>query len=82
MKVFPAGVLGGLPFIRALHGPFPEMRFMPSGGVDQAKAAEYLAERAIFAVSGSWMVPSEAIRDGDFETITTSARATMAALDA
>ncbi|MCZ4068997.1 bifunctional 4-hydroxy-2-oxoglutarate aldolase/2-dehydro-3-deoxy-phosphogluconate aldolase [Microbacterium sp. H37-C3] len=82
VKVYPAGVLGGLPFIRALHGPFPEMRFMPSGGVDQAKAAEYLADPAIFAVSGSWMVPAEAIRAGDFETITTLARTTMAALDA
>jgi 2-dehydro-3-deoxyphosphogluconate aldolase/(4S)-4-hydroxy-2-oxoglutarate aldolase len=43
--------------------------FMPSGGVTAANAAEYLAHPSVFAISGSWMVPRDAIAAGDFDTV-------------
>src|SRR5690606_20311562 len=52
VKFFPADRLGGLDTIRTLRGPFPEMRFVPSGGVTLDSAVEYLADPAVPAVSG------------------------------
>lgn len=69
MKFFPAHRLGGLATIGAFSGPFRDVRFVPSGGVNQANAREYLSHPSVFAVSGSWMVPRTAIASGDTETI-------------
>jgi 2-dehydro-3-deoxyphosphogluconate aldolase/(4S)-4-hydroxy-2-oxoglutarate aldolase len=69
LKLFPAGPLGGLATIRALAGPFPDVRYLPSGGVSAANAAEYLASPHVFAVSGSWMATRELIAAGDFDAI-------------
>ncbi|GLI27748.1 ketohydroxyglutarate aldolase [Agromyces rhizosphaerae] len=77
LKLFPAGVLGGLPMISALAGPFPQVRFLPSGGVSPANAAEYAASPHVFAVSGSWMAPRDLIAAGDWAEITARSRAAM-----
>jgi 2-dehydro-3-deoxyphosphogluconate aldolase/(4S)-4-hydroxy-2-oxoglutarate aldolase len=69
VKYFPADQLGGLDGIRALRGPFPEVGFVPSGGVTAATAAAYLADPAVPAVSGSWMAPRALIEAGDFDAI-------------
>lgn len=69
VKFFPADRLGGLQTITALAAPFPQMRFMPSGGVTAANVAEYLASPAVFAVGGSWMVPRAALAARDFDQI-------------
>jgi 2-dehydro-3-deoxyphosphogluconate aldolase/(4S)-4-hydroxy-2-oxoglutarate aldolase len=69
VKLFPAGLLGGIDMISALAGPFPELRFLPSGGVGLGNAVEYLAHPAVLAVSGSWMVPRSLISAGDFAGI-------------
>ncbi|ALX65769.1 bifunctional 4-hydroxy-2-oxoglutarate aldolase/2-dehydro-3-deoxy-phosphogluconate aldolase [Microbacterium sp. XT11] len=69
LKLFPAGLVGGLAAVRAFAGPFPEVRFLPSGGVSAANARDYLADPAVFAVSGSWMVPADALRAGDWGTV-------------
>ncbi len=69
VKFFPADRLGGLPTISSFAGPFPYVGFMPSGGVTAANAAEYLAHPSVFAISGSWMVPRDAIAAGDFDTV-------------
>jgi 2-dehydro-3-deoxyphosphogluconate aldolase / (4S)-4-hydroxy-2-oxoglutarate aldolase len=69
VKYFPADQLGALDGIRALRGPFPEIGFVPSGGVTAATAAEYLADPAVPAVSGSWMAPRALITAGDFDAI-------------
>jgi 2-dehydro-3-deoxyphosphogluconate aldolase / (4S)-4-hydroxy-2-oxoglutarate aldolase len=69
VKYFPADQLGGLDGIRALRGPFPEMGFVPSGGVTLGSAAEYLADPGVPAVSGSWMAPRALINAGDFDEI-------------
>lgn len=79
LKLFPAGLVGGLAAVRAFAGPFPDVRFLPSGGVSAANAAEYLADPAVFAVSGSWMVPGDALRTGDWATVERLSRAASGA---
>jgi 2-dehydro-3-deoxyphosphogluconate aldolase/(4S)-4-hydroxy-2-oxoglutarate aldolase len=77
LKLFPADRLGGLAMIDALTGPFPDIRFMPSGGVTTANAAEYLAHRSVFAISGSWMAGRAAIAAADFDGIRAASAAAM-----
>nr|WP_154924123.1 bifunctional 4-hydroxy-2-oxoglutarate aldolase/2-dehydro-3-deoxy-phosphogluconate aldolase [Microbacterium testaceum] len=82
LKFFPADRLGGLGTIRALAAPFAGVRFVPSGGVSDRNAAEYLAHPAIAAVSGSWIVPNDAVaaEDGDrIECLTAAAVAALVA---
>ncbi|WP_374316353.1 bifunctional 4-hydroxy-2-oxoglutarate aldolase/2-dehydro-3-deoxy-phosphogluconate aldolase, partial [Microbacterium sp.] len=74
VKVFPAGQLGGPGYLDALNGPFPGLRYLPSGGVDGATLADYLARPHVFAASGSWMVPRDAVARGDFAAIVDAAR--------
>ncbi|MEV4686076.1 bifunctional 4-hydroxy-2-oxoglutarate aldolase/2-dehydro-3-deoxy-phosphogluconate aldolase [Microbacterium sp. LWH3-1.2] len=69
VKFFPADRLGGLATIRALAGPFPDVRFIPSGGVDAETAAGYLRDAAVPAVSGSWMATRRMIQCGDWPAI-------------
>ncbi|WP_448608668.1 bifunctional 4-hydroxy-2-oxoglutarate aldolase/2-dehydro-3-deoxy-phosphogluconate aldolase [Geodermatophilus sp. URMC 60] len=69
VKFFPAGTSGGAPAIAALAAPFPGVRFVPTGGVGPANLADYLGIEAVVAVGGSWMVPRDRIRAGDFETV-------------
>jgi 2-dehydro-3-deoxyphosphogluconate aldolase/(4S)-4-hydroxy-2-oxoglutarate aldolase len=69
VKFFPADQLGGLDTIRSFAGPFPDLQFVPSGGVTRDNTIQYLADPAVPAVSGSWMVTRELIRAREFETI-------------
>ena len=80
LKLFPANLVGGLPAVRAFAGPFPDVRFLPSGGVSVDNAAEYLASPSVFAVSGSWMVPPASIASGDFEAVQRLSAAAVAAI--
>jgi 2-dehydro-3-deoxyphosphogluconate aldolase/(4S)-4-hydroxy-2-oxoglutarate aldolase len=68
-KFFPAEASGGVPALRALAGPFPQVRFCPTGGIDAAKAPEYLALPNVACVGGSWMLPPSAVKAGDWERI-------------
>jgi 2-dehydro-3-deoxyphosphogluconate aldolase/(4S)-4-hydroxy-2-oxoglutarate aldolase len=69
VKIFPAELLGGIPLLKALSGPFPEVRFMPSGGITLDSAAHYLAVKEVFAIGGSWMVPRTLINTHRFDEI-------------
>lgn len=69
LKLFPAKILGGLPFVRALASVFPQVRFVPTGGISGDSAPDYLNEPSVLAVGGSWMVPRKLIRAGAFEEI-------------
>lgn len=80
VKLFPARILGGTDMLDALSGPFPGMRFMPSGGVTLASAGEYLQHPAVLAVGGSWMVPRSRIAAGDFDAIRSLTEETVSAL--
>lgn len=68
-KLFPAEALSGRTLLKALSGPFAEMRFCPTGGIDADLAREYLALPNVGCVGGSWMVPRDAIAAGDFDTV-------------
>ncbi len=56
IKFFPANVYGGLNAMKSLAGPFPQIKFIPTGGVDASNLAQYLAWEKIEAVGGSWMM--------------------------
>ncbi len=77
LKLFPADRLGGIAIIDSLGGPFPGLRYMPSGGVTAANTLEYLAHPSVFAVSGSWMAGRAAIAAGDFDGIRDASAAAM-----
>ena len=74
-KFFPAGVAGGIPYLKAVSGPLPEVRFMPTGGISVENATDYLALPNVACIGGSWMVPAAALRDRDFDTIAALAKA-------
>jgi len=57
LKFFPAIASGGVPALKAITGPFGQVRFCPTGGITQATAPEWLALDAVLCVGGSWMVP-------------------------
>ena len=69
VKLFPAGPLGGADLVKALAGPFPAVRFIPTGGVTHANLRDYLALASVVAVGGSWMVPPALLAQGDFTGI-------------
>ena len=56
VKFFPANVYGGLKAMKALAGPFPQIKFIPTGGVDRSNLDEFLAFEKVYAVGGSFMV--------------------------
>lgn len=68
-KFFPAAQFGGLQTIKSMSAPFPQMRFMPTGGVSEANILEYLADDKIIAAGGSWMVKGDLIKAGKFDEI-------------
>lgn len=78
VKFFPADVLGGVPAIEALAAPFPQVSFVPTGGIGPADVARYLAVPQVVAVGGSWVASRRAISAGDFATIAAQAGAAAA----
>ena len=78
LKLFPAEVSGGAAMLRALHGPYRTVRFMPTGGVKMANLAEYLRCPAVFACGGTWIAPPEQITAGAFDRIRAAAAAAAA----
>lgn len=69
VKFFPAATSGGAAAIKALAAPFPNLSFVPTGGISAANLAEYLVVPAIKAVGGSWMVPRDLIQARDTAAI-------------
>jgi 2-dehydro-3-deoxyphosphogluconate aldolase/(4S)-4-hydroxy-2-oxoglutarate aldolase len=74
LKFFPAVQAGGLPMLKAWQGPFGDVRFCPTGGINLANAPEFLALSNVACVGGSWIVPTDAIQAGDWARITQLAR--------
>ena len=70
VKFFPANVYGGLNAIKNLSAPFTDMQFIPTGGVNTENIAEFVANKAIFAVGGSWVCKKDDISAGNFDKIT------------
>ena len=69
LKFFPAETLGGLKAIQAMSDPFPQLRFIPTGGVNFSNAANYLQSEKIHAIGGSWMAKRQMIAEGQFAAI-------------
>ena len=69
VKFFPASQFGGLNTIKALSAPFPQIRFMPTGGINQNNLANYLSFSKVIACGGSWMVKPELINNGEFDEV-------------
>ena len=78
LKFFPATSAGGPAALKALAGPFPSVRFCPTGGIDAANAKDYLALSNVACVGGSWVAPKEAMVKGDFPAIEALASAAAA----
>jgi 2-dehydro-3-deoxyphosphogluconate aldolase/(4S)-4-hydroxy-2-oxoglutarate aldolase len=77
-KLFPAEAIGGRSLLKALYGPFPDLRFCPTGGINPENALDYLALPNVVCVGGSWLVPDEAVENRDWLRITRLARAAAA----
>ena len=69
LKFFPAEAMGGLKTLDALAGPFPMMRFVPTGGIDPRNLRDYLRHPRVAACGGSWMVKAGLIAEGRFADI-------------
>lgn len=80
VKFFPAEQSGGVGYLRALAGPFPGVRFCPTGGIDAGNAADYLALPSVRCVGGSWLTPASAIREAAWDVIEHRARQAVAHL--
>jgi 2-dehydro-3-deoxyphosphogluconate aldolase/(4S)-4-hydroxy-2-oxoglutarate aldolase len=74
LKLFPAQAVGGVPLLKSLAGPLPDLRFVPTGGIDATNAAQFLALPNVRAVGGSWLAPRKLIAQGDWAGITALAR--------
>jgi len=73
-KLFPAQQAGGIPMLKALAGPFPNVMFCPTGGITRATAPEYLQLPNVACIGGSWVAPADKIRSGDWRGIEELAR--------
>lgn len=78
VKFFPAETMGGIKGLKALAAPFPAARFCPTGGISEANAGEWLKEKAVLAVGGSWIAPPDLIRAQDWAEIIRRAKAASA----
>lgn len=74
LKLFPAAQAGGLEMLKAMGGPFPHVRFCPTGGVTLQSAPALLALKNVVCVGGSWLTPKALIDSGDWAAIETLAR--------
>jgi 2-dehydro-3-deoxyphosphogluconate aldolase / (4S)-4-hydroxy-2-oxoglutarate aldolase len=68
-KFFPAEASGGPLALRAFAGPFPQLRFCPTGGIDAQNAPRYLEQPNVITVGGSWMLPASALAARDWVAI-------------
>ncbi|MCZ0813920.1 MAG: bifunctional 4-hydroxy-2-oxoglutarate aldolase/2-dehydro-3-deoxy-phosphogluconate aldolase [Pseudomonadota bacterium] len=75
LKFFPAEASGGVAALKALAGPLPSLAFCPTGGVTPENAGDYLSLPNTLCVGGSWVAPTDALREGDWARITSLARA-------
>ncbi|MFO1340986.1 MAG: bifunctional 4-hydroxy-2-oxoglutarate aldolase/2-dehydro-3-deoxy-phosphogluconate aldolase [Burkholderiaceae bacterium] len=70
LKFFPATAAGGIPLLKALAGPFPDVVFCPTGGISLQTAPDFLALPNVKVCGGSWLTPADAVKAGDWARIT------------
>jgi 2-dehydro-3-deoxyphosphogluconate aldolase/(4S)-4-hydroxy-2-oxoglutarate aldolase len=74
LKFFPATAAGGIPMLKALAGPFPDIAFCPTGGITVETAPQFLALPNVKVCGGSWLTPSDAVAAKDWARITRLAK--------
>lgn len=74
LKFFPASVSGGTPMLNALNGPYGDLRFCPTGGINKDNFHQYLALENVICVGGSWVAPQKLIAAKDWDAITALAK--------
>ena len=74
LKFFPATAAGGVPMLKALAGPFPDVVFCPTGGITAESAPQFLALANVKVCGGSWLTPADAIEAGHWTRIAALAR--------
>ena len=74
IKFFPASAAGGIPFIKSLLSPLPNLKFCPTGGISYETASEWLSLVNVSCVGGSWIAPAKDINDQNFSEITARAK--------
>jgi 2-dehydro-3-deoxyphosphogluconate aldolase / (4S)-4-hydroxy-2-oxoglutarate aldolase len=74
LKLFPAEAVGGARLLASLAAPLPDLRFCPTGGIDLAKAPDYLKLPNVPCIGGSWMLPKAAMAAGDYAAVEALAR--------
>ncbi|WP_166839687.1 bifunctional 4-hydroxy-2-oxoglutarate aldolase/2-dehydro-3-deoxy-phosphogluconate aldolase [Rheinheimera pleomorphica] len=77
-KFFPAEAAGGVKTLKSIHGPFADIRFCPTGGINEKNFMEYLALPNVKCVGGSWIVPDDAVASKDWDRITQLCQAAVA----
>lgn len=70
LKLFPAEAVGGRDLLKSIGGPLPDIKFCPTGGITPSSAPEYLALSNVVCVGGSWMLPPDVVKTGDWEAVT------------
>lgn len=70
VKFFPADVYGGIKAIKALSAPFGQVKFLPTGGVSEANLADFIGNKSVCAVGGSWVCKKDYVLDHDWDKIT------------
>jgi 2-dehydro-3-deoxyphosphogluconate aldolase/(4S)-4-hydroxy-2-oxoglutarate aldolase len=70
LKFFPAETMGGIATLKAFAGPYPDVRFIPTGGITSELVPSYLQLPMVVAVGGSWIAPRDLLRSGRFDAIT------------
>ena len=78
LKFFPATAAGGIPMLKALHGPFGDVLFCPTGGITPETAPQFLALPNVKVCGGSWLTPQDAVDRQDWARITALAVAASA----
>lgn len=68
-KLFPATAVGGLPLIKGVAGPMPELKLCPTGGITEDNAADFLEQPNVLCIGGSWMVPGSWIEAGAWDKV-------------
>ncbi|HEV3309303.1 MAG TPA: bifunctional 4-hydroxy-2-oxoglutarate aldolase/2-dehydro-3-deoxy-phosphogluconate aldolase [Chloroflexota bacterium] len=74
LKVFPASTIGGVGFLKAVAAAYPDVGFVPTGGIDAGSLGEYLSLPCVIACGGSWLVKDSVVRAGRFTEIDRLAR--------
>ncbi|MCD0452002.1 bifunctional 4-hydroxy-2-oxoglutarate aldolase/2-dehydro-3-deoxy-phosphogluconate aldolase [Actinocorallia sp. API 0066] len=69
MKFFPAVPAGGIPYLKSLYGPLPQITFCPTGGITLQTAPDFLAQPNIGCVGGTWLTPADAVASGDWARV-------------